>query len=297
MIDTHCHVHFRAYKDDMDEVIVRSLEKGVRMITVGTQSTTSKNGVEVAEKYDGVYTTIGLHPNHTCEQHFEDELEEIKTRCESFDVDYYRELAKHPKVVAIGECGLDYYRIPAEVDRDALIAKQKEELRKQLALADELNLPVVIHCRDAHADQQAMLKEFIDVGKLGRRGVIHCFTGTLDEARAYHALGFLTSFTGIITFPPRKNDPGNSPLLSKEGLGVVLSPLQQVVRDCPLDMMMLETDAPYLTPEPHRGKRNEPRYVQFVAAKVAELKSISVEEVDEVTTANAEKLFGLTKFQ
>ena len=101
MIDTHCHVHFRAYKDDMDEVIVRSLEKGVRMITVGTQSTTSKNGVEVAEKYDGVYTTIGLHPNHTCEQHFEDELEEIKTRCESFDVDYYRELAKHPKVVAI----------------------------------------------------------------------------------------------------------------------------------------------------------------------------------------------------
>lgn len=281
MIDTHCHVHFRAYQDDMDAVIRRSLDKGVKMITVGTQSTTSKNGIEVAEKYDGVYTTIGLHPNHTCEQHFEDELEEIKTRCESFDVAYYRELALHPKVVAIGECGLDYYRIPPEVDRAALIVKQKEELHKQLTLADELNLPVVIHCRDAHADQVSMLKEFVEAGKLKRRGVVHCFTGSADEARAYHAIGFLTSFTGIITFPPRKN----------EG---VISSLQQVVRDCPLEMLMLETDAPYLTPEPHRGKRNEPWMVEFVAAKVAALKDISVEEVDRVTTANAEKLFGLT---
>lgn len=204
MIDTHCHVHFRAYKNDMDAVIKRTLQKGVRLITVGTQSTTSKNGIEVAEQYDGVYTTIGLHPNHTCEQHFEDELEEIQTRCESFDVAYYRKLAEHPKVVAIGECGLDYYRIPAEVDRQVLIEKQKAELRKQLALADELNLPVVIHCRDAHADQVAMLEEFIAAGKLARRGVVHCFTGTTEEARAYHALGFLTSFTGIITFPPRK---------------------------------------------------------------------------------------------
>lgn len=289
MIDTHCHVHFRAYKDDMDDVIKRTLEKGVRMITVGTQSTTSKNGIAVAEKYDGVYTTIGLHPNHTCEQHFEDELEEIKTRCESFDVEYYRELAKHPKVVAIGECGLDYYRLPPEADRQALIAKQKEELRKQLSLADELNLPVVIHCRDAHEDQQTMLKEFVDAGKLTRGGVIHCFSGTIDEARAYHALGFLTSFTGIITFPPRKSD--TPPFQGGGGGGY--SALQRVVRDCPLDMLMLETDAPYLTPEPHRGKRNEPWYVQFVAAKVAELKNISIDEVDRVTTENAERLFGL----
>ena len=280
MIDTHCHVHFRAYKEDMDEVIRRSLDKGVRMITVGTQSTTSKNGIEVAEKYDGVYTTIGLHPNHTCEQQFTDDLEEIKTRCEHFDSDYYRGLAKHPKVVAIGECGLDYYRIPENLKRDEVIETQKVELRKQLDLADELNLPVVIHCRDAHADQTAMLREFIDAGKLKRRGVVHCFSGSIDEARAYHAIGFLTSFTGIITFPARKT----------EGL---LSPIQQVVRDCPLEMMMLETDAPYLTPEPHRGKRNEPWYVQFVAAKVASLKNISVEEVDRVTTQNAEKLFGL----
>ncbi len=280
MIDTHCHVHFQAYKDDMDAVITRTLEKGVRMVTVGTQSTTSKKGIGVAEQYDGVYTTIGLHPNHTCEQHFQDDLEEIKTRCESFDMEYYRDLAKHPKVVAIGECGLDYYRIPPEVDRATLIEKQKVEVRKQFDLADELNLPVVIHCRDAHADQVAILKEYIEAGRMKRRGVVHCFTGTIEEARAYHAIGFLTSFTGIITFPPRKSEGA-------------ISALQQVVRDCPLEMMMLETDAPYLTPEPHRGERNEPWMVEFVAAKVAVLKGITVEEVDRVTTANAEKLFGI----
>jgi len=290
MIDTHCHVHFRAYKDDMDAVIKRTLQKGVRMITIGTQSTTSKNGIEVARQYDGVYTTIGLHPNHTCEQHFEDEQEEIHTRCESFDPAYYRELAKDPKVVAIGECGLDYYRIPAEVDRETLIGKQKEELRKQIALADELNLPVVIHCRGAHTDQVAMLKEFVDTGRLTRRGVIHCFTGTLQEARAYHAIGFLTSFTGIITFPPRRGDL--SPPF-QGGVGGGYSALQKVVRDCPLEMMMLETDAPYLTPEPHRGERNEPWMVQFVAEKIAQLKEITTDEVDRVTTQNAEKLFGI----
>ncbi len=264
----------------MDAVIRRTLEKGVRMITVGTQSTTSRNGIEVAEKYDGIYATIGLHPNHTCEQHFKDELEDIQTRCESFDPTYYRQLAKHPKVVAIGECGLDYYRIPSELDREKFIVKQKDELRAQLDLADELNLPVIIHCRDAHDQQVAILKEFVDARKLARRGVVHCFTGTIEEAVAYHAIGFLTSFTGIITFPPRKN----------EGL---ISPLHKVVRDCPLEMILLETDAPYLTPEPYRGERNEPWMVQFVAQKIAEMKGISIEEVDRVTTQNAEKLFGL----
>jgi len=280
MIDTHCHVHFRAYKDDMDEVIKRTLDKGVRMITVGTQTTTSKNGIEIAEKYDGLYATIGLHPNHTCEQHFADDLEEIKTRSESFDVEYYRELAKHPKVVAIGECGLDYYRIPEEVDRATLIKKQKQEFQKQIDFATEANLPMVIHSREAFVDQIAMLKQAIDEGKLKRRGVVHCFTGTLEEAKAYHAIGFLTSFTGIITFPSRKNEGD-------------ISPLQQAVIDCPLSMMMVETDAPYLAPVPFRGKRCEPWMVVSVAEKIAELKNISVEEVDQVTTKNTEKLFGI----
>lgn len=289
LVDTHCHVHFNAYRDDMDDVIERTLSKGVFMVTVGTQSTTSANGLKVAERFDGMWATIGLHPNHLCEQEFFDDDElapedsptpKIKTRCETFDREYYLGLARHPKCVGIGECGLDYYRLPENVDRDELIERQKKTIRAQFDLATEANLPVVIHTRDAHADQIAIVREYVEAGRLPRRGVVHCFTGTLDEARAYVELGFLISFTGIITFPPRKNE------------GAV-SPLQTVVRDLPLEHMMVETDAPYLTPVPHRGERNEPWMVEFVAAKVAELKGISTEEVARVTTENARRLFGI----
>ncbi|MEI6510485.1 MAG: TatD family hydrolase [Candidatus Uhrbacteria bacterium] len=295
MIDTHCHVHFNAFKEDMDEVIRRTLEKGVRMVSVGTQATTSANGLKVAEKYDGLWATVGLHPNHLCEQEFFDEQElgggsppapgvdgpvKIKTRCETFDHATYLELARHPKCVAIGECGLDYYRLPENVDRDETIAKQKVTVRQQFDLAHEVGLPVVIHCRDAHADQQAIIREYLEAGKLQRRGVIHCFTGTIEEATAYVELGFLISFTGVITFPPRKTEGP-------------ISPLQTVVRDLPLENMMVETDSPYLTPVPHRGERNEPWMVRFVAAKISELKKVSLEEVDRVTTENAKRLFGI----
>lgn len=288
-VDTHCHVHFNAYRDDMDEVIRRTLSKGVFLITVGTQSTTSANGLAVAEKYEGVWATVGLHPNHLCEQEFFDDDElppeesatpKIKTRCETFDHAYYFGLARHPKCVAIGECGLDYYRLPENVDRDEVIAKQKATVRAHFELAHEAGLPVVIHCRDAHADQLAIIREFVEADKLQRRGVVHCFTGTLDEARAYVELGFLISFTGVITFPPRKSEGP-------------ISPLQTVVRDLPLEHMMIETDAPYLTPVPHRGGRNEPWMVEFVAQKISELKRVSLEEVARVTTENAKRLFAL----
>jgi TatD DNase family protein len=292
LVDTHCHVHFNAYKQDMDDVIKRTLEQGVLMITIGTQSTTSKNGLAVAEKFDGMWATVGLHPNHLCEQEFWDEDElppdqqatpKIITRCETFDHGYYLELTKHPKCVAIGECGLDYYRLPENVDRDEVIAKQKMTVREHFDLATITNKPVVIHCRDAHDGQIAIVREYVEAGKLSRRGVVHCFTGTLDEAKRYIDLGFYISFTGVITFPPRKSD--NAP----DGL----SPLQRVVRDLPLDRILVETDAPYLTPEPYRGKRNEPGYVKFTAQKIAELKSISFDEVANATTANAKRLFGI----
>lgn len=291
LIDTHCHVHFQAYKDDMDEVVKRALENGVGMITVGTQSTTSKKGIELAEKYDGVWATIGLHPNHLHKQEFFDEnelpnetqislengvstnaAEKIKTRAESFDAEYYRELAKHPKVVAIGEFGLDYYRVPPGVDLYQLKEDQKSACREQLRFASEVNKPVVIHCRDAHEDQAALIREEIARGGLTRRGVIHCFTGTAQEAAVYHELGFMVSITGIVTFG--KN-------------------VQEAVRQIPLEQIMLETDAPYLTPAPHRGKRNEPKYVEQVAKMVAELHGVSVEEVARITTENAIRLFGL----
>lgn len=288
-VDTHCHVHFNAYKDDMNEVIERTLAKGVFMITVGTQSTTSANGLKVAESHEGMWATVGLHPNHLCEQEFFDDDElppeesvtpKIKTRCETFDHAYYLNLARHPKCVAIGECGLDYYRLPENVDRNEVIAKQKATVREHFDLAHEAGLPVVIHCRDAHADQIAIIREYVEAGKLQRRGVVHCFTGTMEEASAYVELGFLISFTGVITFPPRKADGP-------------ISPLQKVVRDLPLEHMMIETDSPYLTPVPHRGERNEPWMVEFVAAKVSELKGVSVDEVARVTTENAKRLFAI----
>lgn len=289
LIDSHCHVHFNAYTDDMDEVIKRTLAKGVLMVCVGTQATTSAKGLAVAERYDGLYATVGLHPNHLCEQEFfdDDELPPeqsatpmIKTRCETFDRAYYLKLTEHPKCVAIGECGLDYYRLPENVDRDEVIERQKATVREQFELATEARLPVVIHCRDAHADQLAIIREFVAAGKLPRRGVVHCFTGTLEEANAYIELGFLISFTGVITFPPRKSEGP-------------ISPLQAVVRALPLECMMVETDAPYLTPVPHRGERNEPWMVQFVAEKISELKRVPLEEVARVTTENAKRLFAI----
>lgn len=287
-IDTHCHIHFQAYTEDMDAIVQRSLDAGVGMITVGTQSTTSKNGIALAEKYEGVWCTIGLHPNHLHAQDFFDENElppgvvddlkegdgpaHIKTRAERFDVDYYRELAKHPKVVAIGELGLDYYRVPPGVALEELKQEQKDQARIQLRFATEVNKPVVIHCRDAHADQAELLKEEIDRGGLARRGVIHCFTGTVEEAAVYRELGFYVSFTGIVTF----------------GKNVMAA-----AKEIPLEQIMIETDSPYLTPAPYRGKRNEPANVEHVAQKIAELKGISIDEVARVTTANAKKLFQL----
>lgn len=288
-IDTHCHVHFNAYKTDMDDVIKRTLAQGVQMITIGTQSTTAKRGLEVAERFDGVWATVGLHPNHLCEQEFFDEDElppeqspnaKIKTRCESFDPAYYLALAKHPKCVAIGECGLDYFRLPENVDRNEIIAKQKDTVRAHFEVATQAGKPVVIHCRDAHEDQSAIVQEFVEAGKLACRGVVHCFTGSIDEAKRYIDLGFYISFTGVITFPPRKTE------------GPV-SPLQQVVRDLPLDRILVETDSPYLTPVPYRGKRNEPSYVKFVAQKIAELKGIPVSDVEQSTAENAKRLFRL----
>lgn len=291
LIDTHCHIHFNAYKDDMDEVIRRTLDNGVFMITVGTQKDTSRAGLEVAERYEGLWASVGLHPNHLTKQEFwdDDELPPkdqpngiIKTRAEVFDPAYYLELAKHPKCVAIGECGLDYYRIPEDADAQEVKRIQEETVRAHFDVATQADLPVIIHCRDAHDRQAQLIAEFVEAGKLTRRGVVHCFTGTIEEARRYLDLGFYISFTGIITFPPRKNE-FTSP--SKGEVGVV--------QEVPLDRLLIETDSPYLTPVPFRGKRNGPLYVRYVAQKVAEIKGLDVDEVARQTTQNAKTLFSL----
>ena len=280
-IDSHCHVHFQAYATDMDEVVQRNLAAGVGMITVGSQKTTSRTAVELAQRYEGVWASVGLHPNHLHAQTFYDDDElppeeqatgKIKTRSEIFDPEDCRELVKDPNVIAIGEFGLDYYRIPDGHDRDQVIADQKEECRKQLAFATEVDLPVIIHCRDAHEAQYELIKAEIDSGGLHKRGVIHSFTGTVEDAARYRELGFLIGLNGILTF-------------SKE--------LQEVVKNIPLEQILLETDAPYLTPPPHRGKRNEPAYVEHVAELLAQIKGISIDEIATQTTQQARNLFNI----
>lgn len=279
LIDTHCHIHFRAYDQDREEVIRRTLREGVQMITVGTNLATSEDAVHLAMAHDGIWATVGLHPNHLFPGPVDPDEESVMS-VETFEIERYREAARKSKVVAIGECGLDYFRLPATLTPSLSPQGrgQKEVFRAHLDLADELNLPVIIHCRDAHADLARILKEYLAAGKLKRRGVIHCFTGSQNEAETYLPLGFFISFTGIITFPPRKNQT---------------EMLADVVRAVPLDRILIETDAPYLSPVPHRGKRNEPAYVKFVAEKIAKIKEIPYDEVASQTSNNANQLLKL----
>ena len=279
LIDTHAHVNFNAYSEDSEEVIRRALKEDIWLINVGSQYSTSKRAVEFAEKFPrGVFAAIGLHPIHLKEQRIKEEIDpleefEFETRPEVFDYEEYKKLAGYEKVVAIGEVGLDYYHLSKE-NREAEREKQKENFIKHLELAGELNKPIIIHCREAHGDVLEILKEFYGSPSTSSanniRGVIHSFGGRLSQAQEYFNLGFLIGFNGLITFA-RDYD--------------------KVIKSASLERMVIETDCPYLTPIPHRGKRNEPSYVKFVAEKIAEIKGISFEEVAEATTKNARELF------
>lgn len=285
LIDTHAHVNFSAYKEDGDEVVKRALDENIWMILVGSQWSTSKRAIEYVAKYDkGVYAAVGLHPSHLEEQQIKDENEiEFSTRKEDFDFDKYKELAENKKVVAVGEIGLDYYRIKDGLEGDEIKYKQKQVFMEQLDLARQLDKPVIIHCRDAYSDLFDLLSLFSagcascphacpGAGGVPLRGVIHCFNGNLEEAKKFLNMGFYISFTGIITFSNQYDS---------------------VIKEIPLNKILVETDCPYLTPVPHRGKRNEPSYVKYIAEKIAGVKKISFEEVAGETTKNAKELFGI----
>jgi len=274
LIDIHAHVNFNAFTNDADDVIKRTLDDNVWMILVGSQIDTSQRAVAYAEKYPhGVYAAVALHPIHLAESRFDPEElgasgdfePGFTTRKEKFDDAAYRAIAQSDKVVAIGECGIDHYR----VEGDDMKNIQEETFRRHIRLARELKKPIIVHCRDAYEDCFRVLKEE-RAGEVG--GTMHCFVGTWSEAQKFLDLGFHLSFTGIVTFA-RQYD--------------------ETLRNAPLDRMMAETDAPYLAPTPYRGKRNEPLYVQEVAKKIAEIRNISYDEVAEVTTRNAMQLFGL----
>lgn len=285
LIDTHCHIHFEAYKGEIDAVLERARASEVLMITVGTELFTSRQAVEFASRHPDVWATIGLHPGHTHAQNFIDENEfpaghfDSGHQAQIFDVAAFDELAKNPKVVAVGEFGLDYYRLsPDELKIQA--PHQQKVAAEQLVFATRHNLPVVIHCRPgAEGDSTHAYEDFARLveieqsqGGLTRGGAMHCFAGTPEEAKRFVDLGFYISFSGIVTFG--KN-------------------IMETAKSVPLDRILIETDSPYLAPTPHRGKRNEPAFVVEVAKKLAELKAISLDELSAITTANAKRLFGI----
>ena len=333
LIDTHAHVNFRSFQDDAKETLQRALDSGVQVITVGSQIGTSRHGVELANMFaSGVYAAVGLHPEHTHSQMVDEEDTHFKTREEVFDYDLYRELAKDPKVVGIGECGLDYYRMPLSGEGSpleegsplakAIKEKQKAAFRLQIKLAKELNKALVVHSRPAkdsnelYEDMLAIIDEGLNLsaprlatsghlpsggensvnirddsktaellplaeGEVPRpegvgdlRFEIHSFTGTPDYLQKFLDRGAYVSFNGIVTFDKTGN-------------------MEKLVKMTPLDRLILETDCPYLTPVPNRGKRNEPSFIKFTAEKVAQLKSMPLEEISKITTENARKLFNI----
>lgn len=271
LIDTHAHLNFSAYKDDVEGVIKRCSGNKVGVINVGSQFSTSQRAVEMTEKYDNMWAAIGLHPIHLESSHIREKVDdeeefEFDTRNEKFDKDKYSHLAKSKKVVAIGETGLDLFHNPHNLE------KQTETFKEEIDLAVELNLPVILHCRKAHPEMLEILREKKNKYKQKLRGVVHCFSGKLSQAKEYIELGFLLGFNGIITFA-RDYD--------------------KVIRETDLKYILTETDCPYLTPVPFRGHRNEPSYVKYVAEKIVQIKEISFGEVAKVTAENAKRLFGL----
>lgn len=254
---------------------------------VGSQKDTSKRAVEYAEKYDFIYATVGLHPVHTHQTEVDEDEIKFFSREEEFDYEFYKSLASHSKVIAIGECGLELYHVPKDISREKFLGEQKEVFLAQIRLAQELNLPLVFHVRDAHKETIEFLYSVIPTrlanesvaSRESLKGVVHCYTSNWQNAQKYLEMGLYIGFTGVITFPPKKTDPQAQ------------NDLIEVVKNCPLDKILIETDAPYLAPQAYRGQRCEPWMVEEVAKKIAEIKQTSLIKVKNATVKNGKKLF------
>ena len=252
LIDTHAHLQMSKYDDDRDAVIARAAEAGVDfIINVGIDLPSCREAVKLAEDHENLYAAVGVHPH------------DARTLDDN-TLDALRDLASHPKVVAIGETGLDYYRdlSPRPIQRSAF--------EKLLSLAEEVDLPVIIHDREAHRDILEILGPYS--GRV--RGVMHCFSGDRDFADKCIGMGLYISFTGTVTYPNSHQ-------------------LREVAAHVPADRFFVETDCPYLTPQFKRGKRNEPAYVRAVAKKIAEIRRTTFPEIARVTTENAKTFFGI----
>ncbi|MGM0855390.1 MAG: TatD family hydrolase [Bacillota bacterium] len=253
LFDTHVHLNAEQFNEDLEEVISRAREAGVeKMVVVGFDRPTINRAMELIEQYEFLYASIGWHP-----------VDAIDMKDE--DLAWIEELSNHPKVVAIGEMGLDYHwdKSPKDV--------QKEVFRKQIHLAKKVKLPIIIHNRDATQDIVNILRE---EGAEEVGGIMHCFSGSPEIAQECVDMNFYISLGGPVTFKNAKKP-------------------KEVAKEIPLEKLLIETDCPYLAPHPHRGKRNEPAYVKLVAEQIADLKEVSFEEVENITTENAKKLFNI----
>ena len=252
LFDTHAHYDAEQFDADRDEVLGALPGAGIALaVNPGCDLPSSRAAVALAERYDFLYAAVGYHPEN-CAPYRPEDLEAL------------REVAEHPKVVAIGEIGLDYYweeNPPREF--------QQQVFRDQLALAAELELPVIVHDREAHADSLAMIREFPQV-----RGVFHCFSGSAEMAEELVKLGWMVSFTGVLTYKNARK-------------------AVEAARAVPLERVMIETDSPYMAPVPHRGKRNDSRYVRLICERLAEIKGVSFAECARVTRENGKRFFGI----
>ena len=253
LIDTHAHLVDEAFDRDRKEVIERARAGGVvQIVNVGYDLDSSRRAVALAREYDFIYTAVGVHP-HDAARVSAGYLDELGT------------LARNQKVVAIGETGLDYYR------NHSPRPEQRQVFREQLALARELELPVIIHDRDAHGE---VLEIFRQDGSGRAGGVLHCFSGSWEMARECLRMGFYISFAGVVTYPKSTH-------------------LQSIAVNLPAERLLVETDCPYLSPEPRRGERNEPAYVRYALERIAGLRGMPVAELALLTTQNARRLFRL----
>ena len=253
LYDSHAHLDDPQFDADRDAVIQKIKDAGVAYLNnIGADMKTSAASIKLAEKNEFIYAAVGVHPSET-------------TDMTESDIDELRRMAAHPKAVAIGEIGLDYHY------EDTNKELQKKWFRRQLELAKELDMPVVIHDRESGGECIAILKE------MGiTNGVMHCYSGSAETAKELLDMGFHISFTGVLTFKNAKK-------------------AVQAVSVIPMDRLMIETDCPYMAPEPYRGTRNDSSYVGRVAEKMAEIKGISVTEVERITCENAKRFFGITK--
>jgi len=276
LVDTHAHVNFKDFKKDYKDVLKHAHKQGVVVINVGSQISTSQRAVKLAQEFDKTFAAIGLHPIQLQPMKIKEAGVIFKSRAEEFDPAAYQQLAREKQVKAIGECGLDYYHLPNGNQIEAK-KKQKQVLQQQIDLANAEDLPMILHCRGSKIDYLDAYKDLFKELKNNlpkKRGVLHCFGANWELAEQFLELGFYLGFTGVITF---------------DQTGKSIELLQKI----PEDRILSETDCPYLTPEPFRGQRNEPVYVEYVVKKIAEVRQISFVQAAEITFRNAKTLFEL----